>query len=161
MLGDVGLWTSAKIFAARGVDRNGAFSRARGQERRRSPLSPCFGVAAAAVRVSDRVSDRRRRYRFWFSLGAGDGSRGMVLEGWLGRWRLPLRRRREQRGRLYSTPIATGRHYGVGDVGGLFRLGANAFLPNYLGRFEVCGLNRTIYSERMRAVKVDEIGAPI
>ena len=49
----------------------------------------------------------------------------------------------------------------AGDVGGLFRLGANAFLLNYLGRFEVCGLNRTIYSERMRAVKVDEIGAPI
>ena len=76
-----------------GVDRNGAFSRARGQERRRSPLSPCFGVAAAAVRVIDRVSDQRRRYRFWFSLGAGDGSRGMVLEGWRSGARLLLRPR--------------------------------------------------------------------
>ena len=46
----------------------------------------------------------------------------------------------------------------VGDVGKLFRLGANAFLMGYLPRFEVCGLNMQNYNERMRAVKVDELG---
>ncbi len=49
----------------------------------------------------------------------------------------------------------------AGDVGTLFRMGANAFLMNYLARFEVCGLNGAIYNERMRAVKVDEIGRPV
>ena len=49
----------------------------------------------------------------------------------------------------------------AGDVGGLFRMGANAFLMNYLARFEVCGLNAEIYNQRMRAVKVDEIGQPV
>ena len=49
----------------------------------------------------------------------------------------------------------------AGDVGGLFRMGANAFLMNYLARFEVCGLNTEIYNQRMRAVKVDEIGQPV
>jgi hypothetical protein len=49
----------------------------------------------------------------------------------------------------------------AGDVGELFRRGANAFLLNYLGRFEVCGLDRASYSERMRAVKVDDIGVPV
>ena len=49
----------------------------------------------------------------------------------------------------------------AGDVGALYRMGANAFLMNYLARFEVCGLNAAIYNERMRAVKVDEIGRPI
>ena len=49
----------------------------------------------------------------------------------------------------------------AGDVGTLFRMGVNAFLMNYLARFEVCGLNAAIYNERMRAVKVDEIGQPV
>ena len=49
----------------------------------------------------------------------------------------------------------------AGDVGTLFRMGVNAFLMNYLARFEVCGLNTAIYTERMRAVKVDEIGQPV
>ena len=49
----------------------------------------------------------------------------------------------------------------AGDVGALYRLGANAFLTNYLARFEVCGLNQQSYNERMRAVKVDEIGQPV
>lgn len=48
----------------------------------------------------------------------------------------------------------------AGDVGALFRMGANAFLMSYLARFEVCGLNVQVYNERMRAVKVDEIGQP-
>jgi Aromatic-ring-opening dioxygenase LigAB, LigA subunit len=48
-----------------------------------------------------------------------------------------------------------------GDVGALYRMGVNGFLMNYLARFEVCGLNREIYSQRMRAVKVDEIGQPV
>ena len=42
-----------------GVDLNGDDSRARVLGRRISPLSPCFGVATAAVRVSD----RRRPFR--------------------------------------------------------------------------------------------------
>ena len=49
----------------------------------------------------------------------------------------------------------------AGDVGALFRMGANAFLMNYLPRFEVCGLNTESYNQRMRAVKVDEIGQPV
>jgi hypothetical protein len=49
----------------------------------------------------------------------------------------------------------------AGEVGTLYRMGANAFLMNYLSRFEVCGLNTATYNERMRAVKVDEIGQPI
>ena len=49
----------------------------------------------------------------------------------------------------------------AGDVGGLYRMGANAFLMNYLSRFEVCWLSAPIYNERMRAVKVDEIGQPV
>ena len=49
----------------------------------------------------------------------------------------------------------------AGDVGTLYRMGANAFLMNYLARFEVCGLNAANYNERMRAVKVDEIGQPV
>ena len=48
-----------------------------------------------------------------------------------------------------------------GDVGTLYRMGVNAFLMGYLARFEVCGLNVGNYNERMRAVKVDEIGQPI
>jgi hypothetical protein len=49
----------------------------------------------------------------------------------------------------------------TGDVGTLFRMGANAFLMGYLARFEVCGLNVEIYNQRMRAVKVNEIGQPV
>jgi hypothetical protein len=49
----------------------------------------------------------------------------------------------------------------AGDVGALFRTGVNAFLMGYLARFEVCGLNVEIYNQRMRAVKVDEIGQPV
>jgi hypothetical protein len=49
----------------------------------------------------------------------------------------------------------------AGDVGGLFRMGVNGFLMGYLARFEVCGLNVQNYNERMRAVKVDEIGQPV
>ena len=49
----------------------------------------------------------------------------------------------------------------AGDVGALYRMGANAFLMNYLARFEVCGLNVETYNQRMRAVKVDEIGCPL
>ena len=49
----------------------------------------------------------------------------------------------------------------AGDVGRLFRMGVNAFLMGYLARFEVCGLNVETYNERMRAVKVNEIGQPV
>jgi Aromatic-ring-opening dioxygenase LigAB, LigA subunit len=49
----------------------------------------------------------------------------------------------------------------AGDVGQLYRLGANGFLMNYLARFEVCGLNAETYNQRMRAVKVDEVGEPV
>ena len=49
----------------------------------------------------------------------------------------------------------------AGDVGTLYRMGANAFLMNYMARFEVCGLTTQSYNERMRAVKVDEIGQPV
>lgn len=49
----------------------------------------------------------------------------------------------------------------AGDVGKLYRMGVNAFLMGYLARFEVCGLNVPNYNERMRAVKVDEIGQPV
>lgn len=48
----------------------------------------------------------------------------------------------------------------AGDVGRLYRMGANAFLMGYLPRFEVCGLNVENYNERMRAVPVDELGRP-
>jgi hypothetical protein len=49
----------------------------------------------------------------------------------------------------------------AGDVGALYRMGVNAFLMNYMARFEVCGLNQQSYNERMRAVKVNEIGEPV
>jgi Aromatic-ring-opening dioxygenase LigAB, LigA subunit len=49
----------------------------------------------------------------------------------------------------------------AGDVGSLYRMGVNGFLMNYLARFEVCGLNVETYNQRMRAVKVDEIGQPV
>ena len=47
----------------------------------------------------------------------------------------------------------------AGDVGALYRMGVNGFLMGYLARFEVCGLNVEVYNQRMRAVKVDEVGA--
>jgi hypothetical protein len=49
----------------------------------------------------------------------------------------------------------------AGDVGTLFRMGVNAFLMGYLARFEICGLNVETFNQRMRAVKVDEIGQPV
>jgi Aromatic-ring-opening dioxygenase LigAB, LigA subunit len=49
----------------------------------------------------------------------------------------------------------------AGDVGTLYCMGVNGFLMGYLARFEVCGLNVAIYNERMRAVKVDEVGQPV
>jgi len=49
----------------------------------------------------------------------------------------------------------------AGDVGTLYRMGVNGFLMGYLARYEVCGLNVEIYNQRMRAVKVDEIGQPV
>ena len=49
----------------------------------------------------------------------------------------------------------------AGDVGALYRLGVNGFLMGYLARYEVCGLNIEIYNQRMRAVKVDELGQPV
>lgn len=49
----------------------------------------------------------------------------------------------------------------AGDVGMLYRMGVNGFLMGYLARFEVCGLNVETYNQRMRAVKVDEIGQPV
>jgi hypothetical protein len=62
----------------------------------------------------------------------------------------PLELTEEERGALLA-----------GDVGTLYRMGANAFLMGYLARFEVCGLNVDIYNQRMRAVKVDELGQPV
>ena len=49
----------------------------------------------------------------------------------------------------------------AGDVGALYRLGVDGFLMGYLARYEVCGLNIEIYNQRMRAVKVDELGQPV
>jgi Aromatic-ring-opening dioxygenase LigAB, LigA subunit len=49
----------------------------------------------------------------------------------------------------------------AGDVGTLYRMGVNGFLMGYLARYEVCGLNIEIYNQRMRAVKVDELGQPV
>ncbi|MGP0088911.1 MAG: hypothetical protein ACLPKB_02965 [Xanthobacteraceae bacterium] len=49
----------------------------------------------------------------------------------------------------------------AGDVGALYRMGVNGFLMGYLPRFEVCGLDVEIYNQRMRAVKVDELGRPV
>jgi len=49
----------------------------------------------------------------------------------------------------------------AGDVGALFRMGANAFLMAYMARFEVCGLNVETYNQRMRAEKIDELGRPL
>ena len=40
----------------------------------------------------------------------------------------------------------------AGDVGALYRMGANAFLMGYLARYRIFGLDPATYSERMRAV---------
>ena len=40
----------------------------------------------------------------------------------------------------------------AGDVGTLYRMGANAFLMGYLARYRIFGLDPASYSERMRAV---------
>ena len=64
---------------------------------------------------------------------------------------------------LFETPDLTDEERSAligGDVGKLFRMGANAFLMGYLPRFEVCGLNVESYNQRMRAEKVDELGRP-
>lgn len=45
-----------------------------------------------------------------------------------------------------------------GDVGTLYRLGANAFLMGYLARFEVLGLTISTYGGRMRLVHGEETG---
>ena len=49
----------------------------------------------------------------------------------------------------------------AGDVGALYRMGVNGFLMGYLPRYEVCGLTLENYNQRMRAVKVDEVGQPV
>jgi Aromatic-ring-opening dioxygenase LigAB, LigA subunit len=49
----------------------------------------------------------------------------------------------------------------AGDAGTLYRMGANAFLLAYMARFEICGLNVEIYNQRMRALRVDELGQPV
>ena len=49
----------------------------------------------------------------------------------------------------------------AGDVGQLYRMGVNGFLMGYLARYEVCGLNVEVYNQRLRAVKVDELGQPV
>jgi hypothetical protein len=49
----------------------------------------------------------------------------------------------------------------AGEVGTLYRMGVHGFLMGYLARYEVCGLNVEVYNQRMRAVKVDELGQPI
>jgi hypothetical protein len=40
----------------------------------------------------------------------------------------------------------------AGDVGKLYKLGANSFVMGYLARYGVLGLDFTRYGERMRAV---------
>ena len=40
----------------------------------------------------------------------------------------------------------------AGDVGTLYRMGANSFLMGYLPRYEVFGLSMRSYGERMNAV---------
>ena len=48
----------------------------------------------------------------------------------------------------------------AGDVGRLFRMGANAFLMAYMARYEIAGLNVASYNDRMRAEKIDAQGRP-
>lgn len=40
----------------------------------------------------------------------------------------------------------------AGDVGTLYRMGANSFLMGYLARYKIFGLDTASYGERMRAV---------
>jgi hypothetical protein len=40
----------------------------------------------------------------------------------------------------------------AGDIGMLYRMGANAFLMGYFARYRIFGLDPVIYSQRMRAV---------
>lgn len=40
----------------------------------------------------------------------------------------------------------------VGDVGTLYRMGANSFLMGYLARYQMFGLDVTSYGARMRMV---------
>jgi hypothetical protein len=46
----------------------------------------------------------------------------------------------------------------AGDVGALYRMGANTFLMGYLGRYKVFGLDTTSYGERMRAMDEKKAG---
>jgi hypothetical protein len=46
----------------------------------------------------------------------------------------------------------------AGDVGTLYRMGANTFLMGYLGRYKVFGLDAASYSERMRAMDEKKAG---
>ena len=62
---------------------------------------------------------------------------------------------------LLTAMISVSYALGEGNVGTLYRLGVNGFLMGYLARYEVCGLNVEIYNQRMRAVRVDEIGRPL
>lgn len=39
----------------------------------------------------------------------------------------------------------------AGDVVTLHRMGVNDFLMGYLARFDICGLNIQVYSERIRS----------
>jgi hypothetical protein len=39
----------------------------------------------------------------------------------------------------------------AGDVVALHRMGVNDFLMGYLARFDICGLNIQVYSERIRS----------
>lgn len=41
----------------------------------------------------------------------------------------------------------------AGDVAALHHMGVNDFLMGYLARFQVCGLNVSIYSERIRTAR--------
>jgi hypothetical protein len=43
----------------------------------------------------------------------------------------------------------------AGDVATLHRMGVNDFLMGYLARFNICGLNIQVYSERIRSVATE------
>ena len=46
----------------------------------------------------------------------------------------------------------------AGNIGALYRMGANTFLMGYLGRYKVFGLDAVSYSERMRAMDEKKAG---
>ena len=48
----------------------------------------------------------------------------------------------------------------AGDVGTLYRMGVNAFLMNYLARFEVCGLNGQLYRAPRKIALTSDRGQP-